>query len=241
SNTCSIIDDVLLPQTAASPSQATIIARLREQVGAMEGRRSELVCPAPPVLAPLLPGGGWKPGCAYDVSSMALLASLLAVPSREGSWCAVVGLPEQGVEAAALAGVNLDRLVLVPDPGQRWLSVVASLSGAMPVVAVRPPERVREADAARLAARLREHQSVLFTLGGWPGAEAAITLDETNWAGLGTGWGYLTGRGANLQVASKRWPRARSVRIRLPGADGALEAASTQVAESIDELWQVAV
>ena len=207
----------------------------------MEGRRDERVCPAPPVLAPLLPGGGWKPGCAYDVSSMALLAALLAAPSREGSWCAVVGLPEQGVEAAAMAGVRLDRLVLVPTPGQRWLSVVASLSGAVPVVAVRPPERVRESDAARLAARLREHQSVLFALGGWPGAEAVLTLDETSWTGLGTGWGYLAGRGANLNIASKRWSRARSVRIRLPGAGGALEAASTQVAEPADELWQVAV
>jgi len=223
---------------ATSPSQSAIIARLREQVGAMEGRRSETVCPAPPALAPLLPGGGWKPGCAYDVSSMALLAALLAAPSREGTWCAVVGLPEQGVEAAALAGVRLDRLVLVPTPGQRWLSVVASLSGAMPVVAVRPPGRVQEADAARLAARLREHQAVLFAVGGWPGAEAAITLDETNWTGLGTGWGYLTGRGANLSVASKRWPRARSVRICLPGAGGALEAAPSKAGE---ELWQVAV
>jgi len=221
---------------AALPSQGAVIARLRDQIGTLEGRRSERLCPAPAALTPLLPDGGWKPGCAYGVGSVELLAALLAVPSREGSWCAVVGLPEQGVEAAALAGVNLDRLVLVPKPGQRWLSVVASLGGALPVVAVRPLERVREADAARLAARLREHQTVLFALGGWPGAEATVTLDDVDWAGLGDGWGHLTGRQASLSVTSKRWPGARSVRISLPEGQ-----VVEPLEEAADELWQVAV
>ena len=40
-------------------------------------------------------------------------------------------MPEMGVEAAQQAGVVLDRLVLVPEPGRRWLSAVAALAARM--------------------------------------------------------------------------------------------------------------
>ena len=127
----------------APPSQEVVIERLRARVSELEGRHLDLVRPVPEVLAPLLPGGGLKPGAAYGVTSSSLLVSLLAGPSHEGSWCGLVGLPDLGVEAAGQAGVRLDRVVLVPSPGERWLSVVAALAAALPLVAVRPPRAAR--------------------------------------------------------------------------------------------------
>ena len=225
---------------AELPREA-VLAHLRAQVDALEGRgRPPLrlvqdcapeIAPPPrhgpvlargrdipvhPTLAALLPDGRLKPGAAYCVTSVTLLLTLLTPASREGLWCGLVGVPDLGAEAAALAGVRIDRFALVPDPGAQWLSVVAALGGAMPLVAVRPPGQVTLNDANRLASRLRERQTVLLSLGPWPGAEATIMLDETRWVGLGLGWGRLTAREANLQVTSKRFAGARSARVRLP-------------------------
>ena len=112
------------------------------------------------------------------------------------------------------------------------MSVVAALSAAMPVVVVCPPETVRAGDAARLAARLRDHGTVLFAMGTWPGAEATIAVDEPCWTGLGAGWGYLASREVSLRVTSKRYPWGKSVHVLLPGTDGALEAVPSPAGES---------
>jgi len=178
--------------------------------------------PVHPGLAGLLPEGGLRPGAAYSVAGGALLLSLLAEPSAAGSWCGVVGIPELGTEAARSAGVALDRLALVPQPGERWLSVVAALAEVLPVVAVRPPGRVREADAARLAARLRERSCVLLVCGEWPRVEARLAVAEARWDGLGDGHGYLTGREVVVTVDTRHTGTPRRARLLLPNAAGRL-------------------
>jgi len=40
----------------------------------------------------------------------------------------VVGVPEFGVEAASSFGIDLERLVLVPNPGDQWLAVTAAIA-----------------------------------------------------------------------------------------------------------------
>ncbi|MDR0284805.1 MAG: hypothetical protein LBI33_07935 [Propionibacteriaceae bacterium] len=220
-----------LAATVPTP-RAVVVSRLRAQVEALETRGRGPVRPVDPLLAPLLPDGGLKPGAAYCLTSAALLAALLAAPSRDGLWCGIVGLPDFGTEAAALAGVTLERLALVPAPGDRWLAVVAALGAALPVVAVRPAGPVRPGDATRLAARLRESESVLLVVGEWPGAEATLGLDDPRWAGLGEGWGYLTSREVSVWATSKRYPRPKSVRVRLPGDNGTLVAAPRAADES---------
>lgn len=215
-------DGYMSPSSIAALSQATVIARLRDQVAALEARGHSPVYPVPPVLAALLPDGGLKPGAAYGVGSAALLGSLLAGPSQDGLWCGLVGLADFGAEAAQLAGVKLERLALIPRPGAQWLSVVATLSSALPVVAVQPPTPVQPSAAARLAARFRDNDAVLLVLGDWPGIEARIELTEPCWTGLGPGWGYLSTRTARLQVSSKRYPRTKAVPVNFPGVDGSL-------------------
>ena len=126
--------------------------------------------------------------------STSLLLALLAQPSQSGSWCGVVGMPQLGAEAAEGLGVDLSRLVLIPDPGPRWLAVTATIAEVLPVVAVRPSGRATDAEVSRLAARLRDRGAVLLVQGPWPQAEAVLEVGDPVWTGLGRGHGYLAGR-----------------------------------------------
>lgn len=178
---------------------------------------TEKPLPTPEALARLLPGGGLAPGSVYSLASGGwLLLALLADPSRAGLWCGVVGVPELGAEAAVQSGVDLTRLALVPDPGGRWFSATAALAEVMALVAVRPASRVGDADAARLAAKLRDSKTVLLTIGPWPRAEAVISATQPRWSGLGEGHGYLRSREVLVTVTSKRTPLPRRARMEMP-------------------------
>ncbi|MFT3886702.1 MAG: hypothetical protein QM713_00855 [Arachnia sp.] len=204
-----------------------LVARLRAQAQLTPVQKASV--PVHPALSELLPGGGLRPGAAYQVTAGALLISLLAEPSAAGSWCSVVGMPEFGAEAARGAGIALDRLALVPHPGERWLSVVAALSEVVRVVAVRPVGMVGQADANRLAARLREHDCVLLACGPWPRAEATISLGSARWLGLEDGSGYLTGREAEVTVRSRQG-MTKTARLLLPDQHGRVAASAEPVA-----------
>lgn len=202
------------------------VLRLRAQLERVQGRRIDApVLPTHPALAELLPGGGLRPGSAYSIApSASLLLALLARPSREGSWCGVIGMPELGAEAAEQIGVDLSRLVLIPDPGPRWLAVTATVAEVLPVVAVRPSGRAGDAEVSRLTARLRDRGAVLLVQGVWPQAEAALEVSDPEWSGLGTGYGYLTRRELTVTVHSRRSPVPRRARMVLPDASGSLTA-----------------
>jgi hypothetical protein len=203
------------------------VAQLRAQLERVQGRRLDApVLPVHPALASLLPGGGLRPGSAYSLPrSTSVLLALLAQPSQSGSWCGVIGMPRLGAEAAEGLGVDLSRLVLIPDPGARWLAVTATVAEVLPVVAVRPAGRAADGEIARLAARLRDRGAVLLVQGHWPQAEAVIELDEPSWEGVGRGHGYLSGREVTLTASSRRWPRSRRARVMLPDAAGHISVA----------------
>jgi len=198
------------------------VQRLRAQLEKVQGRRMDApVLPTHPALAGLLPGRGLRPGSSYSLgSSMSLLFALLAQPSQAGSWCGVVGVPGFGAEAAEKVGVDLSRLVLIPDPGQRWMVVTATIAEVLPLVVVRPPARAKDADISRLAARMRERGSVLLVQGPWPQTEAMIDVAEPRWSGLGDGYGMLSARELTVTVSSRRFPTPRSERMLLPAPDG---------------------
>jgi hypothetical protein len=76
------------------------------------------VLPVLPPLRTLLPAGGLVKGQVVSVGRYGMLClALMAGASAAGAWCAVAGVPEFGVAAAAAAGVEPDRLLLVPGPG----------------------------------------------------------------------------------------------------------------------------
>lgn len=212
--------------TAAPPVADARLDDVRRLQGDVRwtGARPGRVVPVPSALTGLLPGGGLVPGSAYSVSPGLLLLALLAESSREGTWCGAIGLPEFGAEAAEHAGLSLERVALVPRPGERWFTITAALAEVMPLVAVRPGGRVRDADAARLAARLRSSGTVLLVAGRWPRAEGTLSASAPRWSGIGAGHGCLTVREVMVTVTSKRLPSPRQARVSLPDGSGRLSA-----------------
>ncbi len=202
---------------------------------------AERVLPVPRELAGLFPGGGLPRGGTVLLGSplapdslgssapssaqprrapglTSLLLLLLAGTSSRGYWCAVVGLPELGLAAAAELGADLDHLVLVPRPGPegRWQSVVTTLLETVDLVCLVPDTPVRPVDARRLSARARERSTTLVVLDPasgtkvarglscgdlvrarravprWPGpSELRCAVRDSSWSGLERGHGLL--------------------------------------------------
>ena len=105
------------------------VDELRTRVTQMQGRPATQPVRTHPALAGLL---HLQTGSTYGVESASLATMLLAGPSADGLWCGIVGSPGRdgtgiGLEAAAAAGVELSRTILVPDPGDAWLEVTAAL------------------------------------------------------------------------------------------------------------------
>ena len=210
---------------ALDGGRAKVRARLQQALDTAQQSRS---LPTLPALSDVLPGGALRAGATYAVTgSTSLAMAMMAGPSGDGGWCGVVGMPRFGAEAAAGLGVELYLLVMLTVPCREWLNVVAALADALTVVLVRPPGRVTAAETSRLSARMRTRGSVLVVTGPyaqtWPGAEARLWVEQSHWAGLHTGAGYLTTRQATLSVTGRGTAgRPRHHLLWLPGPDGTL-------------------
>ncbi|MCD9154973.1 hypothetical protein [Aeromicrobium duanguangcaii] len=193
---------------------ATLVDDLRAQIGRMQGRPSVLSMPTHPALEGLI---SLQPGGSYSVDSTSLALLLMAGPSRDGAWCAMVGTERVGFEAAAAVGVDLDRTVWVPDAGADPASVLGALVDAVGVVMV---DRVTlpEREVVRLRARLHRRQGVLIAVGDWPRVDARLRLRDAAWTGLQDGHGHLVARQATVEV--ERGGRvAGSRRLWFPGRE----------------------
>ena len=206
-----------LTAPAAAPAR---VEELQARIRGMQATRLDSkAVPTHPALESVLPGGTLREGTVVQVEgSTTLLMALLAGPSASGRWIAVAGLPEFGVEAAARFGIDLERLVLVPDPGRQWLTVVAALADVIPVVAVRPAGRVSPAESSRLQARLRQRGTTLLVAGEWPGSDARLGVEASEWHGLEQGHGRLADREVVVSTAGRgEFVRRARSRLRLPG------------------------
>lgn len=176
------------------------IAQLRSRMAGMQDGMPRLPLETHPALAGLvqLRAGGSYAVDGASPGGTTLALALLAGPSRSGSWAAAVGVTDLGAEAAYAVGVDLERTVLVPDPGDRWLEVTAALVDVVTVVLVKPHGRVPERVAEKLGARLRKRSAALVVLegrqGDWPRAEVRLTARDPAWSGVGEGHGHLRAR-----------------------------------------------
>ncbi|WP_211294597.1 hypothetical protein [Compostimonas suwonensis] len=224
-------------QTDAAGAAKASVTALQDRIRSMQAPTLDSrAIPTHPAIAGLLPGGALKQGAAYSIDgSASLLMTLLAAPSAAGQWCAVVGIPEFGVEAASRFGIDLERLVLIPHPGEQWLSVIAAIVDVMGVVAARPTTRASDANAARLAARLRERGSTLIVQGPWPQSEAVLGVSGGRWSGVGQGHGYLRERRAALTVSTRFGGRPRTTTLLLPAADEKVRSSAPGLGESTEQ------
>ncbi|MBV9094709.1 MAG: hypothetical protein JO132_12675 [Streptosporangiaceae bacterium] len=206
--------------------------------------------PVLPALRDLMPGGGLARGSVVTVPEFGLLPLALAAgASAGGAWCALAGVPEAGVAAAADLGLDTARTLLVPDPGGSWAQVVASLLDGCELVLVRPPPPEAAWSAApeaawsaapacapagtgaqvtrRLGAALRRARGVLLVAGDWPGAQVCLRVTAREWTGLGAGHGRL--RACRAQVTAEgrgQAARPRTCWLWLPAEDGTVTAAA---------------
>jgi len=202
-------------------------ARHRDDVLPGEG-----VLPVLPALAGLLPAGGLARGSVVTTEVFGLLSLALAADAvADGAWCAIAGVPAAGVRAAADAGLDPARLVLIPEPGRGWPQVVASLLDGFDIVLLCPPEPPPAQLRRKLEAAARRYGSVLLVAGDWPGAQTRLQVTGEEWTGLGAGHGRLRARKAQV-VASGRGAaeRPRSCWLWLPGPDGSVTVAGSVTA-----------
>ena len=228
--------DTVASLSPAGDSRAGEVLRLRRELSRMQRRRSEhSLLPLDPAFSALLPEEGLQTGTSYTVSpSPSLVLALLSAASQKGLWCAVVGMPTLGVEAAAAFGIDLARLILVPSPGDRWLAATSALAEVVPLIVVAPGTRARDADVARLSARLRDRGCTLLVTESpgaerWPQSEGTIRLHDPHWHGLGAGWGLLSDCTVTVKAQTRHSPRPSSVRVHLPGGHGAVETVGAEL------------
>lgn len=186
--------------------------------------------PVAPALAGLLPDGGLRKGSTVAVGgSTALLLGLIAEASARGSWSAIVGMPNLGLVAAHEAGVELSRLALIPETGDRLVAVVSALVDGLEIVVICGGHRITARDRQRLGAKARQSGAVLIAYGGpWPGADLEVHLRDRagQWEGLfGGGHGRLRARHVQVRVTGRGGAhRPRIAEVLLPGADGTVSA-----------------
>ncbi|GAB2481985.1 hypothetical protein GCM10027063_25120 [Promicromonospora xylanilytica] len=214
-----------LPGSLASTPASTPTNSPAPSSGSRTGGPGEntRVLPVHPRLAGLLPDGGLRTGTTVVVrGSTSLLLTLLAEASRDGAWTVLVGYPAAGMAAAADAGCDLTRTLVVPLPtgsGVDAPAVLAALIDGMDVVVVGPEVALLDQDRRRLTARARERGTVLVaalptpalsagssplqrlsagrkasTQHGWGGAQVVLEATEGAWAGIDHGAGWLRRR-----------------------------------------------
>ncbi|WP_156893184.1 hypothetical protein [Actinokineospora enzanensis] len=166
--------------------------------------------PLHPHLTPLSPWQALRRGATITLAnSTSLLLSLLAEPSTQGAWIAAIALPSLGIAAAQEAGINLDHLALIPNPGPDIATATAALLDGFDIVAINAD--LPDSIARKLSARARNRGAILISLTPWPGAELELTRTRARWTGLGQGHGHLETQRAEVH-ARGRGAASRPVR-----------------------------
>ncbi len=196
--------------------RAQLLQELRSRIGTVAPEPPPEIGKLIPVAAPLaavLPRGGLAPGSVVSVrghGATSLLFTLLSGPPD--AWAALVGMPGVGLAAAAEFGIDLNRVVVIPEPGPDVLQVLSILVDGVDLIAVALPPTARPSPSRQrvLTGRLRQRGAVLLVMGPWPGADLVLTARWVGWAGLGQGHGRLRDRELVVEVGGRGAAAGRS-------------------------------
>jgi hypothetical protein len=186
-------------------------------------RASRLAPRTLPVLSAfesLLPDAGLRPGTTTSITGVGAISLALSLVARatKDSWTASIGMPALGLRAADELGIDLDRFVVVDDPGKQWIDVLAALVDAFDVVLAHPPPTRH---ARKVSARVREQDAVLVVIGQWVESDVRIAGGTSQWHGIGRGYGHLEARTIDVTVSGRRAAtRPRDATLWLPDPDG---------------------
>ena len=224
---------VVSPQDAASPHGI-------ERLGAAR-LATERTLPLDPVLGALLGSEGLVRGQAVAcrgpaARSLAIAASASAVVL--GSWIAVLGVDDIGVEAVADAGLPLERLVRVrpgSDGVRAWADLCLAALDGFELLLTSPPGRVPAPLATAIRRRLRSRAGCLLVIGDPRGLEVDVELSSAtpSWQGIGIGTGRLADRSIEVRASGRRVHRGGVASVSLPGPDGRLHAPEAVSSSSI--------
>lgn len=185
---------------------ATALERARAALHHAEQRvgvvhRDQVVTLAPSAPAPLtdlLPGGDLPRGAVSTVLGSATLTGWLLGATQGDGWAAVAAWPDLGAVALAEAGVDLERVVLVPDCYTRDAAVLAALIDGFELVVAGPGLRLTPSERRRLLARARQHGTAVLSVQPWEGAAMVLEVGAARWSGPDQGDYWI--RSASLTV-----------------------------------------
>ncbi|MGX7680768.1 hypothetical protein ACSMXN_17925 [Jatrophihabitans sp. DSM 45814] len=244
------------PDSASSHRHPSLRTELRASpAGPMATLARPCLPPLPlhPGLESILPDGLRRGSTIAITSSVSLLLAVLGGPSAKGAWTAMVGMPAISAEAAAEAGIDLERLAIIGPPESGWTSAswttaVGALLDAVDVVVGRPgiasatagnsttirtgASGINDGDARRLTARARSKDAVLVLFGqhatAWPAVEVQLSAQHSHWTGIGDGYGRIKAHRVTVSAVGKgRSARPRTADLWLPSAASVTQSPST--------------
>lgn len=242
------------PEPEPGTDQRSVLRQLTELIRPVT-LAAERRLPVSDPLVAVLPDGALLRGSMLrttGVGATSLALALIAAASREGSWCAVIGLPELALVAADEHGITMERLALIEVPAwRRCAEVVAALIDGIDLVLLDARASLSAVETRRIAARLREQGSVLIVVdpglptvssvagsssvtrsplsqsaGGWS-PDVVLTLGSPRWSGVGQGHGLLRRRRVVIDAIGRgRSARPRRLDVLLPDDHGSVAVVS---------------
>lgn len=175
------------------------------------------VLPVPAELAEVLPDGGLVRRAVAEVSDCpALIVELITQATAQGGHVGVVGWPELSL-AGVVEGGDLERIIVVPEPGSDPLGVLGVLVEGLDLVIAHwsVPVELNPARIRPLLARLREGVAALVLVGART-VSPALRLDAqvTTFRGIGAGTGRIRSVDIAVRVGARgRPPAATTVTV----------------------------
>jgi hypothetical protein len=185
-----------------------------------------------PALSQLFHDTGLQRGHVVGCSGVAARSAALALTARavsDGSWLAVVGLDDFGIEAATELGVPAERVVAIAAAtSQEWAERTAAAADGFELILTALPSGAGRT-IRKIRQRLKARGSVLIVVPRGPethgvaDVDVEITTTDGEWLGIGAGHGHLVARRVTVRSCGRRVPRPVTVDCWLPGPDGRVD------------------